>query len=319
MKLKDIMAKAVAEGIKADPRPKKEIDRLLKSAAERYKGLKGVEKEIFDLHTLESPYADSRIIWGDPSADVSEVWAGIDVDTSELLMIKKITEKSRSKPVVIAHHPLGRAYTNFYEVMDMQSDVLQDLGVAAGVSDNLTRERKHEVARKVAPMNHMKARDAARILDIPVMNIHTPADNHVKKYLDGVVAKEKPGKLEDLIDLLLDVSEYRISARNGIAPQILTGNRKNRCGKIFVDMTGGTENDAGVLEKLVAAGVSTVVAMHMSEKHYEAAKKANLNVVIAGHMASDNIGLNLILDKIFGPKVKINEFSGFTRVKRDGK
>jgi hypothetical protein len=57
--------------------------------------------------------------------------------------------------------------------------------------------------------------------------------------------------------------------------------------------------------------------MHLSEEHFKKVKEANLNAVIAGHISSDTLGLNLLLDKI----EKIEPFqvtacSGFTRIKR---
>ena len=59
----------------------------------------------------------------------------------------------------------------------------------------------------------------------------------------------------------------------------------------------------------------------MSNDHLEEAKKHNINVVIAGHMASDTLGMNLLLDEI--EKVekfeKIYEFSGFKRFSRNKK
>ena len=38
--------------------------------------------------------------------------------------------------------------------------------------------------------------------------------------------------------------------------------------------------------------------MHFTEEHLANAKKANLNVVIAGHISSDVLGLNLLLDEV---------------------
>jgi putative NIF3 family GTP cyclohydrolase 1 type 2 len=57
--------------------------------------------------------------------------------------------------------------------------------------------------------------------------------------------------------------------------------------------------------------------MHVTEDHLANAKKANLNVVIAGHIASDSLGLNLLLDEV--EKEERLEFvclSGFERVRR---
>jgi hypothetical protein len=57
--------------------------------------------------------------------------------------------------------------------------------------------------------------------------------------------------------------------------------------------------------------------MHMSEEYLKKAKKANLNVVIAGHVSSDVLGLNLLFDEI--EKAEHFEFvgvSGFERIRR---
>jgi len=104
-------------------------------------------------------------------------------------------------------------------------------------------------------------------------------------------------------------------SQNG--PKILLGSRDSRTGKVFVDMTGGTSGNKRSFEKLSQAGVGTVVTMHMSEEHRKEAKKHMLNVVIAGHIGSDNLGLNIILDEIEnGEPLNIIECSGFKRIRR---
>ncbi len=82
-------------------------------------------------------------------------------------------------------------------------------------------------------------------------------------------------------------------------------------------MTGGTEGSKDIFERYAAAGVSTLVGMHLSEDALEKAKKASLNVVIAGHVSSDTLGLNLLFDEI--EKDGALEFvamSGFERIRR---
>jgi putative NIF3 family GTP cyclohydrolase 1 type 2 len=82
-------------------------------------------------------------------------------------------------------------------------------------------------------------------------------------------------------------------------------------------MTGGTSGSKDLFDKLAAGGVSTIVGMHIPEEHLTNAKKANINVVIAGHIASDVLGLNLLLDEV--EKKEPLEFlgvSGFERIRR---
>jgi len=82
-------------------------------------------------------------------------------------------------------------------------------------------------------------------------------------------------------------------------------------------MTGGTEGAKDIFDKLTGGGVSTVVGMHMSEEYLTNAKKAGLNVVIAGHIPSDVLGLNLLLDQI-ERKERLDYVcvSGFERFRR---
>ncbi|MDP1620256.1 MAG: NGG1p interacting factor NIF3, partial [bacterium] len=84
-------------------------------------------------------------------------------------------------------------------------------------------------------------------------------------------------------------------------------------------ITGGTEGSPKMYEKMANAGVGTIIAMHQSEKHREAAEKAHINVVIAGHISSDNIGVNLFLDELEKRGIGIIPCSGLIRVSRNKK
>jgi hypothetical protein len=56
--------------------------------------------------------------------------------------------------------------------------------------------------------------------------------------------------------------------------------------------------------------------MHMGEDHRKKAEAAHLNVVIAGHHASDSLGMNLVIDRMAASGVEVLGCSGFTRVNR---
>ena len=81
-------------------------------------------------------------------------------------------------------------------------------------------------------------------------------------------------------------------------------------------MTGGTEGSKEVFPKLYKAGVRTLVCMHLSDGHFYKAKDNHLNAIIAGHISSDTLGLNLLLDKVekeAGEELRCIECSGFRR------
>jgi hypothetical protein len=175
-----------------------------------------------------------------------------------------------------------------------------------------------EVQRKMSPVNHNRAVDAARLLGIPMVCTHTVADNHVVAFLQKVFDKEKPETVGEIVDRLLKITEYLDAAAEGAGPMILTGTKESRAGKIFVDMTGGTEGPKEAIDKLAAAGVGTIVCMHLSDEHRKEAEKHFLNVVIAGHIASDTLGMNLMLDEVLegADEVQIMTCSGFQRIPR---
>lgn len=55
--------------------------------------------------------------------------------------------------------------------------------------------------------------------------------------------------------------------------RILIGNKDRKAGKIFVDMTGGTEGSKDIFQSMASSGINTVVAMHLSEDHRKEAEK----------------------------------------------
>ncbi len=59
------------------------------------------------------------------------------------------------------------------------------------------------------------------------------------------------------------------------------------------------------------------MAFPIPDEHRKEAESNNMNVVIAGHISSDNLGMNLVLDPVVkAGKLRVHEFSGFRRVAR---
>lgn len=316
VKLKDLFKLAVKKGIDTDPRGREKVLAELDKRREKYDKLEQDQKDEFDVERLENPYDDSRILWGDPDTEIKSILVGIDIDTAELLLADRLREKGRAIDLVMAHHPEGKALAGLHGVMDLQEDILFSLGVPINVAEGLMLPRIAEVERGLLPNNHNKPVDAARLLGIPFMNVHTPADNHVQKYLEDLFQENQPETVGDIVKKLKEIPEYAQAAKMGAGPKIILGDKERRCGKVFVDMTGGTGGSKDAYAKLSEAGVGTIVCMHMGEKHREEAEKHHINVVIAGHMASDSLGLNLILDAFETEGIAMEYCSGLIRYSR---
>ncbi len=305
---------AIQEGMNVDLRGKEAVEKKLKKEKEQFGQLKEKDKTYFDGERLVNPYIDSRILF-DTGEEVNTIMLGIDIETPEILLADRLREKGQKIDLIVAHHPEGKAYASFYEVMHMQADILHRCGVPINVAEGTLEKRIKEVAHKVMPSNAMRAVDAACLLGFSFMNIHTPADNHVTFYLQKLMEEKKPYLVGDVLELLEEIPEYRKASEENNPPVVLVGDKNRRAGNIFVDMTGGTEGSVEALEKLSYSGVGTIVGMHLSDKHCQMAKKFHINVVIAGHISSDNLGLNLLLDKVIKKVVnlKIIPCSGFRR------
>ena len=169
------------------------------------------------------------------------------------------------------------------------------------------------------PINHYRAVDGARLLDIPMMCCHTAADNGAHQFMDNFVNKKrsKLKYLKDLAEAFLDIPEIKEAEKLGMGPMIFSGSPQSKLGKVAITgMTGGTSGAEDVYEVLSREGVSTVIEMHMGEAYREKAEKYHLNVIITGHMASDSLGVNLILDGLEQKGIKIIPAGGLIRVRR---
>ncbi len=317
MKLRKLYEAAVKVGIEHDPRGKTVVRSELKRAKKKYDGLKGNDRKVFDTERLTNPYSDSRILHGADDVDVKSVIMGIDMEIGEILLTERLREKGRSIDLIWAHHPEGAAQANLSGVMAMQADILHAHGVPINVAEGIMSPRIKQVERGVMPINHQRGVDAARILDIPMICTHTPADNCVATFLQKMFDTKKAETIGDVLGVLRDIPEYAEAEKLGAGLKVFVGSEERRTGKVLVDMTGGTGGSHKAFEKLAnTSDIGTIVGMHISEKNREQAEKHHINVVIAGHIASDTLGMNLLLDgveKAARRKFDLIECSGFRR------
>lgn len=317
MKLKDIYQIAVQSGMEKDPRGTDRVSKLLQVEKDRFENLSGEEKTEYDRERLLSPYHDTRVLYGGMETQVKNVLAGIDVEAEEILLADRLRSKGAGIDLIIAHHPEGKALANLHLVMHAQEDLMEKYGVPINVAEGVMVSRIGEVHRGLMPGNHNRAVDAAGILDIPFMCVHSAADNHAATCIQNLMDEKKPETLGDITKLLKDIPEYQDAAANSaVVPAVVVGAEKNRAGRVLVMMAGGTSGSEKIYEKLALAGVGTLIVMHIPENNRKEAEKSHVNIIVAGHMASDSLGMNLFLDELEKRGVEISTFSGLTRYSR---
>jgi putative NIF3 family GTP cyclohydrolase 1 type 2 len=316
VKLSEIYRVAVERGMEADARSGEELQRVMDAARKEYDKLDADDKPFYDTERLTNPYADTRIACGDPDLEIRGLITGVDMETAEVLLADRLREKGEPIDLILAHHPEGPGFARLDEVMGMQADLWHQQGVGLGAADALIAPRAAEVRRRFSPYNHYRSIQAAELLGFACMSCHTPADNSVNRFVQNHLDERKPATLDDVVKSLREIDEYADAARKGYGPEIVQGEGGHRPGRMVADMTGGTEGPLKALDRLSAAGVDTLVGMHFSEEHRKHAGELNMNLIVAGHISSDALGMNLILDEIEKMGVKVICTSGIVRVRR---
>ncbi len=312
MTTQQIYELAVKLGMKADLRGEKKVKKYLERAKKAYEKMDKEQKAEFDKEKLTNPYGDTRILAAGKKKEIKKIMVGIDMEVAELLLAKHF-----SADLVIAHHPEGKALADLHSVMDLQAQVLADYGVPINIAESVIKPRISEVSRGISPINHNRSVDAAKLLGIDFICTHTIADNLGANFLVKLLKKKNPETVGDILTMFKEIPEFKQAVRYNAGPKIFVGAPENSCGKVAVtEFTGGTSGAKEIYEKMANAGIGTIIGMHMGEEHRKEAEKYYINVVIAGHMASDSLGMNLFLDEIEQSGVEVIPVSGLIRVKR---
>ena len=317
MILQEIFNLTINTGIKNDPRTKRGVLEVLKSNRKEYKELSKSKQAEYDKDKFENPYSDSRILFGKKNAKVKRVLVGIDIDTAEVMLANELSKSGKKIDLIIAHHPIGKALARLHEVMDIQTEVLSLAGVPENIAEGVLKERLQEVWRSVAPINHYQSVAAAKLLNIPIICIHTPADNCVWNFVNKVIDSKKPKTVGEVVEALKTIPEYKEATLLHAGPVIFAGDEKARAGKVVVSgMTGGTSGSEKIYERMSHYGIGTEIAMHIKDDHRKEAVKHYINLVIAGHIASDSLGLNVIMDELQKKGTEVVPCSGYIRYSR---
>lgn len=316
MNLQEIYDLAIQMGIAADPRGEAVVKKYLQKTKKEYDQLSEKKKKYFDEAALTNPYADSRILFGNPKTAVKTIMAGIDANAATVLLADRLSEKKESIDLVITHHPSGNALVSLHQVMDLQIDVYSQIGIPVNVADAIIKSRMSEVERRFHPINYNDTVDAAQLLEMPLLGLHTIWDNMGDKFLRDYLAKKEFETVGEIYDALLEIPEFDIAKKQKAGPLLVSGNKNSRAGKVVVFFTGGTNPSKEMYTEMAKAGVGTIIDMHMPEETINEMKKLHVNVINSGHMSSDSIGANLFLDELEKKGVKVISCGGLIRVKR---
>ncbi|HSL93093.1 MAG TPA: hypothetical protein VK905_00645 [Bacillota bacterium] len=267
-------------------------------------------KEILDLALelagmTEVPGDTGILVEGE---NIRKVLIGVDMGTAEILLARQL-----GVDLVIGHHPVGgTTRSQFPEVMKRQYDKMVEAGIPINRAQKALAKKIGQVERAGHAGNYDQAWSAARLMNMPFMGIHSPTDVLAERTVEARLAehlKDKPrATLQDLLDALNDMPEYQKTLSK---PVIRVGAAGDYAGKPLVIMAGGTNGGVDVIKAYFDAGIGTTISMHMPEDVITAVKEQNIgNIVVAGHMASDSVGLNVFIKALEERGLEVIRMSG---------
>ncbi|NHJ14970.1 MAG: hypothetical protein EAX95_14915 [Candidatus Thorarchaeota archaeon] len=244
-----------------------------------------------------------------PGKDIKKVLIGIDMATAELLLAREL-----GYDLVIAHHPPGGvARINFDQVILLQIDQMIEMGVPPHIAEKAIQGRLETAKNATHVSNYDRIISAAKLLNLPFMNVHLPCDiiarnRFIEVLSSGVAGKELP-LVSDAIDIIMDIPEMKMGMTE---PAIHVGSASNRLGRWVVGMAGGTNGGAGVAKAYYDAGISTVFYMHLAEKDKSELRsyEKSGNLVATGHIASDSVGISPFVKRLGEAGLEVTPMSG---------
>lgn len=251
--------------------------------------------------------ADSQVYVEAPG-DVRRVLFGVDIEVGEILYAR-----DAGYDAVIAHHPAGdRARLDFERVVYRQVDQMMAEGIPREVAEAAVEERLGPLRRGVHMANLDRVVGTARLIGLPFCNIHLACDLIGRAAIVDLLRRHD-GAGATVTEALGWFSELPEMEAAMTCPEAWVGDPAAPLGRWTVAMAGGTNGGYPVFREYWRHGVDTIFAMHCAEddlRRLRAEAGPGRNLVVTGHMATDSIGINRVIDGLEAQGVEVTRTSG---------
>jgi hypothetical protein len=241
--------------------------------------------------------------------DLGRAVFGVDLDAAELMLAKQ-----QGFDVAIAHHPCGGGtWAGFPKVLERHIPIMKGAGVPREQAEAAVREMQDEHGPRTHLLNYDRLPSVARMLGLPFMNIHAPADEIGRREMAKGI-KEGVGadaKVADAIAVLRKLPEFA-HARTAIIVRM--GSESAPLGRWVFSHGAGTNGGYPVASAMFRNGVDTLFYIHVDPGHLKRIKeefaKSKKNLVITGHIASDSVGINVVIRRLRREGLEVHAMGG---------
>jgi hypothetical protein len=244
-----------------------------------------------------------------PGENIKRLIFAMDVNVGLLSMAKQL-----GFDAMVGHHPCG-ALPLQGEVYRRHIDLLVAHGVArekamgslSGVVETAVRRMANRRFRMLyfeSPNQTVLEVDAARMINLPFMNIHNPFDENGRRILQSKIdeaALENPRwKLGDVLNLIEVLPEARYAKEKyGISPYACIGEADSEASKVVFVHGALVAPDAEIVKFYWRSGFRTVIALHSDFENLERLRREREgNLIFTGHFLGDSLGMTPFIEAL---------------------
>lgn len=224
--------------------------------------------------------------------DIRKVLMCIDVEQSTIMLAKHL-----GYDAIIAHHPIGKAYIDFYKVLDRHVEFMLNAGIARGVAEEAVKELKERVMLRAHTSIYTHVTSFAEKVGMPLLNIHLPCDELMRR---AILKSLEAGRVERVRDIASSVEQLDEFKKADTRVKVVHGDEDTRVNRYMLVVAAGTNGGYSVAKAYFDHGYDTVIYLHISPEDLARVKSSNLNgnLVILGHLAGDSLGMNMLADEL---------------------
>jgi hypothetical protein len=257
-----------------------------------------------DLVGWEEVPADSTIYV--PGEGIETALVGIDLESPEIQLAER-----EGYDLALAHHPVGEsARLDFPDVLSRQIEFMTDHGVPESEAEAAVSDLRENVELGAHSSNYRHDPSVAELLDQPYMNVHlAPDEIGRRRFVEVAEGMDAGSSVGEFVDELEEIHELDAAATD---VEVRVGSEDNELGEVAVHHAAGTNGRAGVARAYFENGVDTVLYIHVGagDARELCEEYDEKNLVVTGHIASDAIGLNSLIDALKERGVKCTPISG---------
>lgn len=241
--------------------------------------------------------------------DLRRAVFAVDLDAGELALAKQA-----GFDVAIAHHPSGGStWAGFPAVLERHLPIMTGAGVPEPEARAAVRALQDEHGPRTHALNYDRLPSVARMLGLPFMNIHAPADEIGRRVMhETIQAAVSPGSRVDHAMRALEALPELATTRHPIVVRM--GSPDAPLGKWVFVHGAGTNGGYPVASALFRNGADTVFYIHIDPAHLRRLRDEfegrGKNLVVTGHIASDSVGINVVVRRLRQEGLEVHTMGG---------